>query len=76
MPALPVGIIQTRGMAPRGTLRDGGWAAPSDGVIDWERLVPLFRATAATHLVTEHDDPSDWRDFAKRSINHLRRLGL
>ena len=71
-----IGIIQTKDMAPRGTLAEGGWAATGDGIIDWESLVPLFRATKATHLVTEHDDPADWRVFAKRSINHLRELGL
>jgi sugar phosphate isomerase/epimerase len=71
-----IGIIQTKDMAPRGTLTEGGWAATGDGIIEWEKLVPLFRATQATHLVTEHDDPADWRQFAKRSLNHLRGLGL
>lgn len=71
-----IGIIQTKDTAPLGTFKDGGWAATGDGIIDWAALVPLFRATKADHLVTEHDNPSDWRLFAERSINHLRDLGL
>ncbi|MEQ1901157.1 MAG: sugar phosphate isomerase/epimerase [Devosia sp.] len=71
-----IGVIQTKDMAPEGTRQDDGWAATGDGIIDWAALVPLFRATKADHLVTEHDNPGDWRQFAKRSINHLRGLGL
>ena len=71
-----IGVIQTKDTAPLGTLREGGWTATGDGIIDWAALVPLFRASRADHLVTEHDNPSDWRRFAKRSINHLRELGL
>lgn len=68
--------IQTKDMAPKGTVVEDGWAATGDGIIDWAALAPLFRETAATHLVTEHDNPSDWRRFAQRSIDHLRGLGL
>ena len=67
---------QTKDMAPLGTLHDDGWTATGDGIIDWSALAPLFRQTAATHLVTEHDNPTDWRSFASRSIGHLRRIGL
>ena len=70
-----IGIIQTKDMASRGTPRDGGWAATGDGVIDWESLVPLFRASAATHLVTEHDAPSDWREFAKTKHKPFAPIG-
>jgi hypothetical protein len=38
--------------------------------------VPLFKKTAADHIVTEHDNPSDWQRFAGRSIEKLRALGL
>jgi sugar phosphate isomerase/epimerase len=69
-------IIQTKDTAPLGTRADDGWAATGDGIIDWEALVPLFRRTKAEHIVTEHDNPRDWQAFARRSINHLRGLGL
>lgn len=68
--------IQMKDMAPAGTTGDDGWAATGDGIIDWGGLVPLFRQTAAEHIVTEHDNPSDWRRFAKRSIDHIKALGL
>ncbi len=71
-----IGVIQVKDTAPLGTTVDDGWAATGDGIIDWSAIVPLMRATKADHLVTEHDNPSDWRRFAQRSINHLRKLGL
>ncbi len=71
-----IGVIQTKDTAPLGTKQDDGWVATGDGIIDWAALAPLFRQTKADHLVTEHDNPSNWRQFAQRSINHLRGLGL
>ena len=68
--------IQTKDTAPLGTTLDDGWTATGDGIIGWKALAPLFRPTAATHIVTEHDNPSDWQAFARRSINHLRQIGL
>lgn len=71
-----IGVIQTKDTAPLGTKEQDGWVATGDGIIDWKRLEPLFRATRADHIVTEHDNPSNWQQFAKRSIDHLRQLGL
>jgi sugar phosphate isomerase/epimerase len=68
--------IQTKDTAPLGTKEDDGWTATGDGIIDWAALVPLFRATKADHIVTEHDNPADWQRFARRSIDHLKALGL
>ncbi|MGO4134555.1 hypothetical protein ACEQ6A_08350 [Rhizobium brockwellii] len=48
----------------------------ADRIIDWEKFVPLFRETKAEHIVTEHDNPADWRRFAQRSIEHIKALGL
>ncbi|WP_176707444.1 hypothetical protein [Rhizobium leguminosarum] len=41
-----------------------------------EKFVPLFRETKAERIVTEHDNPADWRRFARRSIEHIKALGL
>ena len=68
--------IQTKDTAPLGTREDDGWTATGDGIIDWQKLVPLFRRTSAHHIVTEHDNPGDWRQFARRSIDYIKRLGL
>ena len=71
-----IAVIQSKDTAPPGTRADDGWTATGDGIIDWRALVPLFRRTKADHIVTEHDNPGDWKAFAQRSINHLRQLGL
>lgn len=69
-------IIQTKDTAPLGTTQDDGWTATGDGIIAWASLAPLFGRTKADHIVTEHDNPSDWQNFAHRSIDHLKSLGL
>lgn len=71
-----VTIIQTKDTAPLGTEQDGGWTATGDGIVDWDALVPLFATTMADHLVTEHDNPSDWKDLALRSLRKVREYGL
>jgi len=68
--------IQVKDMAPPGTGVEDGWAATGDGIIAWAGMVDLFRATAADHIVTEHDNPADWEQFADRSLRHVRGLGL
>lgn len=71
-----VAAVQAKDPAPAGTTEDDGWTATGDGIIDWPALVPLIGKTAADHIVTEHDNPSDWRQFAERSIRYLRQIGL
>jgi sugar phosphate isomerase/epimerase len=66
--------IQAKDMAPPGTTVEDGWAATGDGIIDWKALWPLFRGTAADHIVVEHDNPADWLSFAKRSFDALKLL--
>lgn len=68
--------IQLKDTAPLGTKEDDGWTATGDGIIDWQALAPLFGQTKAHHIVAEHDNPSDWRRFAQRSIDYMRRIGL
>ncbi|WP_432254775.1 sugar phosphate isomerase/epimerase family protein [Limimaricola sp. AA108-03] len=68
--------IQPKDLRRPGDTVEGGWAATGDGTIDWAALAPLFRKTAAHHIVTEHDAPADWERFAQRSIDTLRGLGL
>lgn len=68
--------IQLKDTAPLGTIVDDGWTATGDGIIDWSSLASLFRQTRADHIVAEHDNPSDWQEFAKRSLDYMRKLGL
>lgn len=67
--------IQPKDTAPLGTKADDGWTATGDGIIDWKTLWPLFLKTKADQIVVEHDNPSDWRVFAKRSFDYLKGLG-
>jgi sugar phosphate isomerase/epimerase len=69
--------IQLKDTAPPGTLdSENGWRATGDGVVDWDRLWPLFPATAADHLVVEHDRPTNWREVAQRSYDFSVSKGL
>jgi sugar phosphate isomerase/epimerase len=45
-----------------------GWADVGHGALDWARLLPVMRATAARWWIVEHDRPSDADRFARNSI--------
>ena len=55
---------------------ESGWRATGDGVVDWKTLWPLFKTTAADHLVVEHDSPVDWLNVARRSYDFSVAKGL
>jgi sugar phosphate isomerase/epimerase len=64
--------VQVKDLAPTGTEAEDGWAATGDGIIDWHGLRSLIRKTNADQLVVEHDNPTDWKRFAQRSIDYIR----
>lgn len=66
--------IQLKDTAPAGTALDEGWVPTGDGIIDWQTLYPLFADTKADTLVVEHDNPTDWKVLAKRSVDYIRTL--
>ncbi|TAX27312.1 hypothetical protein ELH97_30455 (plasmid) [Rhizobium leguminosarum] len=45
-------------------------------IVQFTMLVLLSRERKAEHIVTEHDNPADWRRFARRSIEPIKALGL
>ena len=49
----------------RGVTKDDGWTDVGAGTIDWKALWPAIAASGADVLVLEHDNPSDWRGFAR-----------
>ena len=56
-------------IAPAGTATDeDGWADVGHGVMNWPTLMAALRKTATRHFIIEHDNPSDHRRFAKRSL--------
>ena len=68
--------IHMKDTAPEGTRREDGWTAIGDGIIDWGPLVSVFRQTCADHVVVEHDNPLDWEEFASKSIQCIKNLGI
>lgn len=65
-------------IAPAGENADeDGWADVGHGVVNWRVLLATLKANArASHLVVEHDKPSDFTRFASRSIAALNAYGV
>lgn len=57
-------------IAPEGEAKDeDGWADVGHGVLDWPAIMQALRErTAAKIFVVEHDNPSDAKRFATRSL--------
>lgn len=68
--------VHVKDLAPAGTLRDEqGFADVGHGTLDWQTLWNASVAAGSQLMIVEHDQPSDWTRFARRSIETLRRLG-
>lgn len=68
--------VHVKDLAPPGTaLDEGGFADVGHGVMDWQALWDASVAAGAGLMVAEHDQPSDWRRFATRAIETMRRIG-
>lgn len=56
-------------IAPEGEKADeDGWADVGDGTMDWPTIIAALGHTKAQTFVMEHDNPSDDRRFAERSL--------
>jgi sugar phosphate isomerase/epimerase len=56
-------------IAPAGeNAGEDGWADVGQGTVDWAGLMAALRATPCGIFVLEHDNPSDDRRFAERSL--------
>jgi len=56
-------------IAPAGANEDeDGWADVGHGTMDWPTIMEALRRTPCRYFVMEHDNPSDDRRFAERSI--------
>ncbi|MDQ6436544.1 sugar phosphate isomerase/epimerase [Mesorhizobium sp. LHD-90] len=62
--------VHVKDIAPAGqNANEDGWADVGHGSVDWKDLVSTLKAkTQAKFYVMEHDNPSDFRRFASRSI--------
>lgn len=53
---------------------EDGWADVGQGVLDWKGLMAGLRKTKSGLFVMEHDNPSDDKRFATRSIEAVQKL--
>lgn len=69
-----VSAVHVKDLAPKGENADeDGQADVGYGVIDWRKLMPALRSPQLRYLVLEHDNPSDYRRFARRSLATVSR---
>jgi len=68
--------VHVKDIAPSGKAKDeDGWADVGHGTVDWKTIMQALRAkTSAKTYVMEHDNPSDVKRFATRSIEAARKL--
>jgi sugar phosphate isomerase/epimerase len=64
-----VTALHIKDLAPEGENADeDGQADVGHGILDWKKLMPAIKAPAVKYLVIEHDNPSDFERFARRSF--------
>jgi sugar phosphate isomerase/epimerase len=51
---------------------EDGWADLGQGTMPWGQLLPQLRKAGVQHFILEHDNPSDHRRFATRSLAAAR----
>jgi sugar phosphate isomerase/epimerase len=68
--------VHVKDIAPAGQAKDeDGWADVGHGTVDWASLVEQLRKkTPAKYYVMEHDNPSDFERFARRSIETCKKF--
>jgi sugar phosphate isomerase/epimerase len=57
---------------PGDAVDEDGWADVGHGTVDWPGLMTVLGRSAARFYVMEHDHPSDFERFARRSIDTAR----
>ncbi|MDE2383533.1 MAG: sugar phosphate isomerase/epimerase [Alphaproteobacteria bacterium] len=68
--------VHVKDIAPAGeALDEKGFADLGHGTLDWQALWVASVAAGSQLMVVEHDLPSDWRRFARRSIAAMKKIG-
>ena len=49
-------------------------SAVGDGFIDWKELLDSIRQTTCELFILEHDDPKDYKEYTKRSLDNLGKI--
>jgi len=66
--------VHAKDLARAGATSEDGWADVGAGVIDWREIWPLIEQSQARVWVVEHDNPTDWRRSAEKSLAFLSGL--
>ncbi|OAP42700.1 xylose isomerase [Sinorhizobium glycinis] len=65
--------VHVKDIAPKGeNASEDGWADVGQGTLDWKALIQALSMTSAKYFIAEHDNPSDFRRFAKRSLASIQ----
>ncbi len=68
-----IAAVHVKDIAPPGQCAtEDGWEDVGEGTLDWPALMAALRGTSARLFVMEHDNPSDDKRFARRSIAAAR----
>lgn len=68
--------VHVKDIAPEGeALDEKGFADLGHGTLDWQTLWDAAVAAGSKLMIVEHDQPSDWKRFATRSIAAMRQIG-
>lgn len=68
--------VHVKDVAPAGeNLDEKGFADLGYGIMDWQTLWDASVAAGAQLMIVEHDQPSDWTRFARRSIDTMKAIG-
>ena len=62
-------------IAPKGEcLNEDGWADVGHGTVDWKAIKAALKTAGTRYFVMEHDNPSDDKRFATRSLAAAQKL--
>ena len=66
-------LVHVKDIAPEGeNLDEDGWADVGGGILPWRDLWPRCVEAGAEIMVAEHDNPSDFKRFARVSLEAMR----
>lgn len=70
-----ISAMHVKDLAPSGEKTDeDGWADVGTGTMDWPAIWRAAKAAGCDLMVAEHDNPSDFRRFAKTSLRAMNGL--
>ena len=68
-----ISAVHVKDISPEGQAQDeDGWADVGHGVMDWAAIHAALQANGINHMVAEHDNPSDHKRFATRSLAAIK----